>query len=65
MKTTFSLLVFLVGLSLAIQAQPGACCSGLAPDMPGVTRLPMVSKFPLDVRQQCPAGMHGKLFRPD
>ncbi|HXO38845.1 MAG TPA: hypothetical protein VN872_09405 [Candidatus Acidoferrum sp.] len=32
------------------------CCRGLAPATPGTIQLPMVSKVPLDVQQECPPG---------
>jgi hypothetical protein len=52
------LLIILLHLSPGGYSQnPGSvCCRGLAPSNPGSIRLPMISKAPLDVRQECPDG---------
>jgi hypothetical protein len=52
------LLIILFNLSSGgyTQNPNSICCRGLAPSNPGSIRLPMVSKAPLDVRQECPDG---------
>src|SRR5690348_6318564 len=52
------LLIILLHLSSGGYSQnPGSvCCRGLAPSNRGSIRLPMISKAPLDVQQECPEG---------
>jgi hypothetical protein len=56
MKHIKSLLVCAMLPMIAHAQDPNSCCNGLAPPSPDAIDLPLVSKFPLDVSQVCPAG---------
>lgn len=56
MKTAVALTALALASLTHAQPPSSLCCSGMGSTPKGCTRLPLVSKIALDVRQQCPAG---------